>query len=210
MYISEPWTFVTDIILALFSFYFAYRIAQDPQSKLSSAYRLWVGSFSTIGAAALQGALYHGLAHVLPVSLYSAFRIGTLWSLSATALFISLSVLRFACPRKSFTFSLMYFLIFLKFLVFVGLATVHIDFLLAIIDYGSTFVVSLIVFLAFYKRSGAKGMILGILISLAAAAVQMLRLSLSESFNHNDLYHVIQLFGLYVFYRSTRRLQDHR
>jgi uncharacterized membrane protein YgaE (UPF0421/DUF939 family) len=103
----------------------------------------------------------------------------------------------------------MYFLIFLKSLVFVGLATVHIDFLLAIIDYGSAFVVSLIVFLAFYKRSGAKGMILGILISLAAAAVQMLRISPSENFNHNDLYHVIQLFGLYVFYRSARRLQDH-
>lgn len=209
MYISEPWTFITDIILALVSFYYAYRIARDPQSKLSTAYRLWVGSFFMIGAAAFQGALYHGFAHVLPTSVYAALRIGTLWSLSATAFFMSLSVLRFACPRKSLRFLVIYFLIFFKSLVFAGLATAHTNFLLAIIDYGSAFIVSLFVFLVFHKRSGAKGMILGISVSLIAAAVQMFKISPSASFNHNDLYHVIQLVGLYIFYKSSPRLTDH-
>lgn len=208
MYISEPWTFATDVLLALISFYYARRIAQDPQSHLSMAYRLWVGSFIMIGAAAFQGAIYHGFAHILPSTLHTAFRVGTLWSLSATAFFISLSVLRYACPRKSSLFTFIFGLIAVKSIVFASIAAVQIKFGIAIIDYGSAFVIALVVFLFSIKRSGAKGMILGILVSMIAAAVQTLKIAPSEYFNHNDLYHVIQIAGLYIFYKNSQKLTD--
>jgi hypothetical protein len=47
-----------------------------------------------------------------------------------------------------------------------------------------------------------------VLISIVAAAVQQSRLSLSAHFNYNDLYHVVQMGAMCVFYRGALRLQD--
>jgi hypothetical protein len=131
-YISEPWTFVTDILLAIFSFYFSLKIYQDPRKNYSTAYKLWVGIFIAIGASALQGALYHGFAHALPKEIFSALRIGTLWGLNATALLLSLSILYFACPRNHPLFKILFGLIFLKSIFFVVWSAVQVEFVLAI------------------------------------------------------------------------------
>jgi len=40
------------------------------------------------------------------------------------------------------------------------------------------------------------------LVSLAASWVQVMRISLHENFNHNDLFHVIQMLGMYLMYRG--------
>ncbi|NPV04055.1 MAG: hypothetical protein HPY67_04910 [Syntrophaceae bacterium] len=50
---------------------------------------------------------------------------------------------------------------------------------------------------------GAKLIAVGILVSFAAAAVQRSGFQLGRHFNHNDIYHVIQLIGLYFFYRGA-------
>ena len=51
--------------------------------------------------------------------------------------------------------------------------------------------------------TGAKFIAVGILISFAAAAVQRSGFKPARHFNHNDLYHVIQLIGLYFFYKGA-------
>jgi hypothetical protein len=50
---------------------------------------------------------------------------------------------------------------------------------------------------------GARLICVGILVSFAAAAVQRSGFRPARHFNHNDLYHVIQLIGLYCFYRGA-------
>jgi hypothetical protein len=45
-----------------------------------------------------------------------------------------------------------------------------------------------------------------IAVSLLGLAVLVLRLSLHESFNQNDLYHVVQMVGLYCLYRGALSL----
>ena len=50
---------------------------------------------------------------------------------------------------------------------------------------------------------GAKLIVVGILISFGAAAVQRSGFKLARHFNHNDIYHVIQLIGLYFFYKGA-------
>jgi hypothetical protein len=49
---------------------------------------------------------------------------------------------------------------------------------------------------------GAKFIVVGILISFGAAAVQRSGFKLARHFNHNDIYHVIQLVGLYFVYKG--------
>ena len=47
-------------------------------------------------------------------------------------------------------------------------------------------------------------MIGSIIVSVIGALVQMSRLTLHEHFNHNDLYHVIQLLALWLLYRAGK------
>jgi uncharacterized membrane protein len=51
-------------------------------------------------------------------------------------------------------------------------------------------------------------LIVGVLLSLVAGIVQARRLALHRQFNHNDLYHVIQMGALYAFYRGGALLVD--
>ena len=51
-------------------------------------------------------------------------------------------------------------------------------------------------------------LIAGVLVSLVAGIVQARRLALHRHFNHNDLYHVIQMAALYAFYRGGALLVD--
>ena len=48
----------------------------------------------------------------------------------------------------------------------------------------------------------------GVLVSFMAAAVQVNGVALHDHFNHNDLDHVIQMGGMYLFYRSALLLKD--
>ncbi len=47
----------------------------------------------------------------------------------------------------------------------------------------------------------ASWLIAGVVVSGAGAAVQLKRVAPHPRFNHNDLYHVIQVAALYLFYR---------
>lgn len=48
----------------------------------------------------------------------------------------------------------------------------------------------------------------GVALSLAGLAIQQSTLSFGESFNHNDIFHTIQIPALWLFYRGARLLED--
>jgi hypothetical protein len=47
----------------------------------------------------------------------------------------------------------------------------------------------------------------GVFVSLAGVAVQQSNWGLHQHFNHNDIYHLIQIVGLYYFYRFALHLR---
>ena len=55
---------------------------------------------------------------------------------------------------------------------------------------------------------GRRWMIRGITLTLVGLAVQQSGLILHRNLNHNDIYHLIQLGGLYFFYRGASLLKD--
>jgi hypothetical protein len=59
-----------------------------------------------------------------------------------------------------------------------------------------------------HRKTGHRWLKRGIYISLAGVLIQMSGWSVHEHFNHNDIYHVIQMFGLYCFYRGAMFLHD--
>jgi hypothetical protein len=84
-------------------------------------------------------------------------------------------------------------------------------FRVAVIDYGAALGVVFVAAVYAYVRWRAPGMgwlIGAVLVSLAAGLVQGMRLAPHRWFNHNDLYHVIQMVALYLFYRGGVLLAD--
>lgn len=45
-----------------------------------------------------------------------------------------------------------------------------------------------------------------IAVAVAAAVIQQSRIGLHEHFDHNDVYHVVQMLVMYLLYRGAMRL----
>jgi trimethylamine:corrinoid methyltransferase-like protein len=80
----------------------------------------------------------------------------------------------------------------------------HDAFLYVVIDTGIAFLV--VAALHLWKWNGA--MLAGVAVSIVGALVQASGFTLHEHFNHNDLYHVIQIAALVLLYRGAKRLQS--
>ena len=66
-------------------------------------------------------------------------------------------------------------------------------------------VISFLGFSIAYVITGYLGTLfcsLGLIVSLVASWVQVSRVSLHQHFNHNDLFHVIQILGMFLMYRG--------
>jgi hypothetical protein len=74
----------------------------------------------------------------------------------------------------------------------------HDDFIWVVADTAS----SLLVVGALYAWRFNGWMLAGVAVSVLAGGVQASGLRLHEHFNHNDLYHVVQIAALFLFYRG--------
>jgi hypothetical protein len=77
-------------------------------------------------------------------------------------------------------------------------------------DYLVTLVILLALGLDFMRRGepAAGFVVAGVLVSATAALAQYLRISPHPWFNHNDVYHVIQTAGVWLFFRAGLLLHD--
>nr|AGO87774.1 hypothetical protein [uncultured bacterium L413009-K18] len=50
--------------------------------------------------------------------------------------------------------------------------------------------------------TGALSITMGLLVCLAGTVVQVMKISVHEKFNHNDLFHAIQMLGMFLMYRG--------
>jgi hypothetical protein len=100
-----------------------------------------------------------------------------------------------------------------KLVVYASWMIAHDDFLWVLIDYGLTLVVLAAFHLAAWLRDRAPSapwILASVAVSILAAAVQASGLTLHRHFNHNDLYHVIQLAALWLLYRGARETDPDR
>ena len=100
---------------------------------------------------------------------------------------------------------------FIKLVLFLLVVMRKPEFRVAAIDYGAGLVVLLVgacYGFARWHEPGAAWLIGGVIVSAIAGLVQGLRVSPHRWFNHNDLYHVIQIVALYMFFRGGSLLVD--
>jgi len=200
-------TVATDVVIAVLAFVFAARLG-FPSAEGSVARGWLAGAMLATGISAVVGALAHGTS---PAN--DALREG-LWR--ATVYVTGLigattigSVAFFAARGTARTVILAFAAI--KLVGFMYRATRRPEFSVVAADYGIALAMVLVGAVIELVRRRAPGMtwlIAGVLVSLVGGIVQARRVALHRHFNHNDLYHVIQMVALYAFYRGGALLVD--
>ena len=99
----------------------------------------------------------------------------------------------------------------LKLVVYAINVTRRPEFRVAAADYGGALAIlfaGAVYAMVRWHARGATWLIAGVAVSLMAALIQARRVAPHRQFNHNDLFHVIQVAALYCFYRGGLLLVD--
>jgi hypothetical protein len=202
MTLHEPATLVTDYLLAGLAVALAVRLrSQTPPT--SPARRWFVRTLVLTGLSAFVGGSYHGFAPNFAREIAAVWWWLTLLVIHLLSAALAMSWVHEILPARRHRLACG--LIVARLAGFGIASALHPRFVMAIIDYGSTCLLWLVTALVL-RRAWRAPMLVALGLSGIAAAVQQLRLAPSRQFNHNDLYHVIQAFALYAFYRAALRL----
>jgi hypothetical protein len=192
MTISEPMTLATDYLLGAVTAWLAWKL----RGSAERARRWWMWAFAALALAAFLGGTWHGFlqsdllwkATVLSVGLAS-------FAMMAAAAFATL-------PRRARDALL--WAASLKLIVYWWWMLGRDEFIFVVIDTAIAFAV--VAALHIWRWNG--WIVAGVAVCVAAALVQASGLALHAHFNHNDLYHVIQIAAMALLYRGARRLTD--
>lgn len=209
MQISEPMTMLTDYLLGVWTLYLAFKLIREGIGISQRSILLWGLSFFATGIAALIGGTSHGFALYFGTVTREVIWTATLYSIGFTSLFL-LSAVIIATIKNPLRNWLIAFTV-VKFILFAVWIFSHPEFKYVIYDYVPAMIAVLIlqVYVKYSRGDrSATWIISGILVSFGAAAVQQSGYMLHEHFNHNDLYHVIQMGAVFLLYKGGRLLRD--
>jgi hypothetical protein len=196
-------TVATDVLLALVCIYLGWRLLEE---RAVFSARLIAVSFFALAAAALLGASVHGLGLPLPVKAL-LWRLVYLGVGLTNLLLLAGIVLPLVGPHLRRVVSLV---LGLRFVLFLAMAWGR-DFGFALMDAAVSLLLLLTLALFFTlarRRPFGPWLLAGTVASLLGAAVQAFRVAPHPSFNHNDLFHVVQAGAVFFFYAGALRLPE--
>ena len=210
MRVHEPMTVFTDLVLGFLSARWGIALLRQGSSQRQYSQLLWGIGFIAAAVAAVLGGASHAVGDQSPALRRRLWK-GTILATGVTSASMFASTV-FACTSQPLKGRL-FVGILAKLLAYCAWMAAHDRFLYVIIDYAS----AMAGIVAFHgpeaRRSGAPNsrfILGGVLVSFGAALVQIRKVKLHRHFNHNDLYHFIQIGACYLFYRGGRLLRDHR
>ena len=200
---------ITDYLLGVWTLYLAFRLVREGRMLAQKSILFWGASFAATGIAALIGGTSHGFAlyfgDVTKVIIWAS----TLYITGFISLFFLSAVIigTIKNPLQKWLIAVT----IAKFILFAVWIFSHLEFKYVIYDYVPAMVGVLILQVyGKYSRGdrSAAWIISGILVSFGAAGIQQSGFTLHEHFNHNDLYHVIQMGAVFLLYKGGRLLVD--
>jgi hypothetical protein len=184
MNIHEPMTLATDYMLTVAAAIFAARLWRTN--------RMWALAFVFTAAGSFFGGTFHGFAPVIAATTATALWKATVFSIGLASFFL------LAGSGRALAV-----IAIVKFIVYASWMITHDGFVWVIADYGVTLL--LVGAAQLIRRGPSTRWVIGsIVVSVLGALVQMSRIKPSVNFNHNDLYHVIQLISLWLLYRAGK------
>ena len=177
---TEPVTTITDYMMGAAAAFFGYRLWRAGQQA-------WALAFSFTALASFLGGTFHG------------FALADLWKPTVYCVGLASMFLLIGAKPSLTLLALAKFMLFATWMVF------HEDFKYVIIDYGiSMLTVAVLQSIAWFndRAESAPWVVGSICVSIAGAVIQQMEIGFHRHFNHNDLYHVIQIFALWLLYRG--------
>jgi hypothetical protein len=210
MQITEPTTMLTDYLLAFFILMLSGRLFKLNESDRQRSVQLWNFAFITTAFGAILGGTSHGFALYLNAFLQTFIWKATIYAIGFATFFMLSGTVIALVKNPARRWLLL--LATLQLAVYCIWMLTHVDFKYVIYDYVPAMLIVVALQLFAYRQTRtetSKWIISGVIVSFAAAAIQQSGFTLHQHFNHNDLYHVIQMGGMYLFYRGVSLLEDH-
>jgi hypothetical protein len=209
MKITEPTTMITDYILAILTAWWGVMLWRTGRQQGQTAVTLWGASFLAVTVASIAGGTAHGFAFYLEGLPKVIFWKTTLYAIGAASFCVLAGTLfaTVARPIRSWLLGVAV----LGLVAYAAWMINHDDFKYVIYYYAPSMVVVLIlqIYAAYaLKADGAPWIIAGVIVAFAAAGIQRSGFSLHRHFNHNDIYHVVQMASFYLLYRGASLLTD--
>jgi hypothetical protein len=209
--IAEPMTMATDYAIAVVCAWFAARLCFSEDNRRYFCRKAWGTGYFFISFALLLGGTNHGFAPYL-----SSGTMSLVWTIAYYAAGLSMALLvagtvASSVPARSWR-NVFHGLNALGFLVYSTWVTISDDsyrwvIIISIVSFGAIALIQGWTYVTRESKS-AKWLIAGVFVSFLSAAVQQSGIDLHVYFNHNDLYHVVQMIGLYLLYRGAELLED--
>ena len=161
--------------------------------------RLWTLAFAALAAGAFLGGTYHG------------FRFEWLWKptvlLVGVASFGMLAGSAYATTAGNVRLALL-IAAAVKLALYEAWMLGHDAFIFVVADTASAMLAVAALHLFRVDNPASRWILGGVVVSLAAAGIQAGRVALHEHFNHNDLYHVVQIVAMLLYYAGAKRMKD--
>ena len=206
MEIAEPMTMITDYIVTIYTFVLAILLFINFSYTNHPA--VWYLGITLVitGIGALLGGSAHGFKPSISEKQHNFLWKGTTISLGFAAFFLLLASIKSSSSNSSFITS-MNAVAVLQLMIYLYWIRNHDEFLYVIVNY--LFAMILVVILKIYSfitiADQSSIWILGsIIVSIVASGIQAKKIGIHPKyFNHNDLFHVIQLPGFYLLYKAA-------
>ena len=182
----------TDFALAGVTAWLAFLLFKSRQTSV----RLWAVAFAALGLGAFLGGIWHGFLQndLLWKATVLSVGVASFAMLAGSAIAVASGAAR----NLLLTFALA------KLIVYSAWMLARDDFIFVVLDTGIAF--AAVAALHLWRFNG--WILAGVAVSVAAALAQASGLAPHPQFNHNDLYHAIQIAAMALFYRGARRLSD--
>lgn len=207
MPIAEPMTMFTDYVLAGVTGWLGWLMfrARERQAARAS----WALAFASLAVAAVLGGTHHGFAPQL-----SDIILHLLWKATLLAVGIASFSMLVGSTIAATTGTVQKHLLALavvKLALYSGWMVTHDEFVYVIADTGIAMAAIGVLhgWLAMrIKDRASLWMLCGVGVSVLAAGVQASGFALHRHFNHNDLYHLVQIVAMGLFYLGGAGLRD--
>jgi hypothetical protein len=191
---SEPTTVITDYLLGAVTAYLALRLFRERGAERSR--RWWSRAFVALALGAFLGGTWHGFARNDWLWKATMLTVG----LAAAAMMVAAAFATLPARGRSTVIGVAAAML----VVYTGWVMMDERYIAVVAMTAIAFAV--VASLHLWKWNGA--ILAGVAVSLVAALVQASGFSVHAHFNHNDLYHVIQIAAMLLFYRGARVLTD--
>ncbi len=199
--IYEPMTAFTDLIIAILGSYFALELFRHFGQTDIAEHWYWSLAFIMVSLGAFFGAVSHGIGpHFSAIVKNVLWKLTTL-SIGAVAMFFLFMLIHHLPGLEKLrwlpiSIYVIYIFVILRDDKFLNVIRYYVPIM---------FIVLLgMIYSQFILHNQGVGYVsIGIIISFVGAGVQTSRFDLHKHFNHNDIYHVIQMFGMWFLFKGA-------